>query len=247
MCKSIWDDYQGVILAGGFGTRVKHILKDIPKPMAEVNGTPFLYWIITRLLRQGLDNIVLSTHYQGPIIETFIHKNFNDKNIKCIQEPTPQGTGGGVIFVKKVLENQMSLFKNKFIVLNGDSLIAGDFSKATDMMEEDTDCVIIGVEATDTDRYGRLKIDKNNILMSFEEKKSGIGIINAGIYLIRSCIFDEYQSLKKPISFEYDIFPAMIKDKKIIKVFLMNCPFIDIGTEVSLAYANKFIRDNFNE
>lgn len=246
MCKSIWDEYQGVILAGGFGTRVKHILGEIPKPMAHVNGAPFLYWIIKRLLRQGLQNIVLSTHYQARIIETFVRNNFKDQNIKCIQEPTPQGTAGGVIFIKNILENQMRMYKSKFIVLNGDSMVAGDFSGAVDMLAADTDCVIIGVQASDTDRYGRLEIDSNNILLRFEEKKAGVGIINAGVYLIRSSIFGKYQGYIKPISFEYDIFPSMIADNKKIKVFVMNCPFIDIGTESSLAYANKFVQDNMN-
>lgn len=248
MSKSTWDDYQAVILAGGFGTRVKHILGEIPKPLAQVNGTPFLNWILRKLIAQGINNIALSTHYQAQKIEDFVSSNFQNENIKCIKEPNPQGTAGAVMFVKNTLENKLGTCKSKYIVLNGDSLIAGDLSEAVEMLGEDEDCVIIGVEVFDTGRYGRLEIDEsNNNLMRFEEKRSGAGIINAGVYLIKGAILDKYQKQKLPISFEYDVFPKMIADKHKIKVFLMDCPFIDIGTEGSLAEASEFVRENCNE
>ncbi|WP_353432676.1 sugar phosphate nucleotidyltransferase [Polynucleobacter sp. MWH-UH23A] len=246
MFKSDWDEYQAIILAGGFGTRVKHLLGGLPKPMAQVNGAPFLHWVIKSLLMQGLKHVALSTHYQARLIEKFISNDFKDQNIKCIEEPSPQGTAGGVIFVKNALESQNSACKAKFLVLNGDSLIAGDFSRAAEMLADDIDCVILGVQTSNTDRYGRLIIDENYNLLSFEEKMSGAGIINAGVYLIRASVFEKYQGCKTPISFEYDIFPKMITDNKKIKVFLMKCPFIDIGTESSLANASQFVREYLN-
>lgn len=247
MSKSVWDDYQAVILAGGFGTRVKHILGELPKTLAQVNDAPFLNWVLRRLIKQGVKNIALSTHYQAQAIEDFVSSNFQNQNIKCIKEPIPQGTAGAVMFVKSTLENQMEACKSKFIVMNGDSLIAKDLSEAVDMLGEDEDCVIVGVLASDTDRYGRLEVDQNNNLKRFEEKRSGAGIINAGIYLIKGAILDKYHMQKLPISFEYDVFPKMIADKHKIKVFLANSPFIDIGTESSLADAGQFVRDHCNE
>ena len=243
---SIWDEYQAIVLAGGFGTRIKHLLGDIPKPMALVNGSPFLFWVIENLLRQKIKQIAISTHYQPQSIEDFVSKHFNKENIKCIKEDFPMGTAGAVLHVRASLRREYNFCKSKFLVLNGDSLIVGDLSGAIRKLVDGIDCVIIGVQASDTGRYGRLEIDEEDNLLCFEEKRSGVGIINAGVYLIRGNLLDDFDGLKTPISFEYDFFPKIISKKKKIKIFLMKCPFIDIGTENSLAVASNFISDHFN-
>ncbi len=62
-----------VILAGGYGTRVQHLLPDVPKPMAPVAGKPFLEWIISYLKVQGITKVVISTGYRGELIEEYFH------------------------------------------------------------------------------------------------------------------------------------------------------------------------------
>jgi D-glycero-alpha-D-manno-heptose 1-phosphate guanylyltransferase len=246
MSSSIWDEYQAIVLAGGFGTRIKHLLGDLPKPMAPVNGSPFLFWVIENLLRQKIKQIAISTHYQAKSIEVFVDKCFDKNNIKCIKEDFPRGTAGAVLHVRSSLRREYNLCKSKFLVLNGDSLIVGDLSGAVRKLTDGIDCVIIGLQVSDTGRYGRLEIDEDDNLLRFEEKRSGAGIINAGVYLIRGNLLDDFDSFESPISFEYDFFPKIISKKKKIKIYLMNCPFIDIGTENSLADASNFISDNFN-
>ena len=55
---------EAIVLAGGFGTRLSHIVKDVPKPMADVAGRPFLEYILDDLIQQGITRIVLAVHYK---------------------------------------------------------------------------------------------------------------------------------------------------------------------------------------
>ena len=87
-----------VVLAGGFGTRIKHLLGDLPKPMASVNGKPFVEWVVRYLAAQGIRNVILST---GHLAET-VEKHFASQPVKnvcvtCVPETTPLGTAGGFL------------------------------------------------------------------------------------------------------------------------------------------------------
>src|ERR1051325_9263224 len=92
------DQVVAVELAGGFGTRIKHLLGDIPKPMAPVAGKPFLEWVIRYLAKQGINKVVLSTGHLAEVIK----KHFQDSpvtgvTVKCVRETTPLGTAGGFL------------------------------------------------------------------------------------------------------------------------------------------------------
>ena len=84
-----------VILAGGLGTRIKHLLPNLPKPMAPVAGRPFLEWVGRYLVKQGIQQIVISTGYLSEVVERhFENRPIPGVNIRCVAEPEPLGTGG---------------------------------------------------------------------------------------------------------------------------------------------------------
>ncbi|MGK7931519.1 MAG: nucleotidyltransferase family protein [Microcystaceae cyanobacterium] len=230
-----------VILAGGFGTRIKHLLPNIPKPMAEVAGKPFIEWILRYLDNQGFSKVLLSTGHLGNVIEDYF-TNFPLKDIRvsCYQELLPLGTAGG--FVQAV--EQSELTPDAWLVMNGDSLV---FTQLTPFLsyfeDEEIDGVILGIEIEDASRYGLLGFDENNFLQEFVEKRPGSGIINGGIYLFRSHILQQFP-LKRPLSFEEDVFPILLNHQFKIKVHVVNAPFLDIGTPESLPQADGFIQKN---
>ena len=81
-----------VILAGGFGNRIKHRLGSVPKPLAVVANQPFLHWIFHNLQKQGIRKIVLLTHYEADQIHEFAALRTNqDFQIKCIREKPQLG------------------------------------------------------------------------------------------------------------------------------------------------------------
>ena len=107
---------QAVILAGGFGTRLGVLTKDIPKPMLPIGRYPFVDYLVTNLKYQGIHDIVFSTGYHADVIEAFYGAGVSQEvNITCVQEPEPLGTGGALKFIDSYLDSL-------FLVFNGDSL-----------------------------------------------------------------------------------------------------------------------------
>ncbi|WP_373480052.1 nucleotidyltransferase family protein [Geminocystis sp.] len=231
-----------VILAGGFGTRIKHLLPNIPKPMAEVANKPFIEWIINYLHQQNIDNFILSTGYLGDIIESYFkEQNLKNITVNCYQESEPLGTAGG--FINAVnLSNQQPF---SWLITNGDSLIFTDLKPLYNLLEnKEVDGVILGLSLPDASRYGSLKYDDDYNLISFAEKQQGKGVINAGVYLFKHSVINKFPD-KKPLSFEYDVFPKLLNQGCKIKVHITETPFLDIGTPETLIQAENFILNNF--
>ncbi|HAC63675.1 MAG TPA: nucleotidyltransferase [Cyanothece sp. UBA12306] len=233
-----------VILAGGYGTRVKHLLPNVPKPMASVAGKPFLEWILRYLKSQGITQNILSTGYLSEVIEEhFQHKPVSDIEVYCCQEKQPLGTAGG--FLNAV--NQLELSPAAWLVMNGDSLIIAQFSEMADYLEDTAiDAVILGVSVEDASRYGSLVINQAGNLVKFAEKRSGKGIINGGVYLFRHQVLKKFPA-QISLSFEYDVFPFLIQQNIKIKVHQIEAPFLDIGTPETLPQAEAFILQNFSQ
>ncbi|MBD2393081.1 NTP transferase domain-containing protein [Cyanobacterium aponinum FACHB-4101] len=231
-----------VILAGGFGTRVKHLLPDIPKPMAKVLDKPFLEWIIRYLHQQNINNFLLSTGYLSTIIKNYFNTSlFDNLSIKCYEELEPLGTGGGFINAVK----QDKSYTDYWLVANGDSLIFSNLKPFFECLNDDTvEGVILGLTVEDASRYGSLKFDDDYNLISFAEKKDGKGIINGGIYLFKNNVLAKFPQNNK-LSFEYDIFPYLLSQGCKIKVHITSAPFLDIGTPETLIQAEKFIAENW--
>lgn len=233
-----------VILAGGYGTRVKHLLPNIPKPMASVVDKPFLEWIICYLKQQGINQQIISTGHLGEVIEEhFKTHQVKGIDIYCCRENEPLGTAGG--FINAV--QQVNVSPKAWLVMNGDSLIVANFGELVNYLDDpEVGCVILGVWVNDASRYGSLVFDESKTLINFAEKKQGQGIINGGVYLFRNEILEQFPS-RFPLSFEYDIFPTLLRKKVKIKVHPIQAPFLDIGTPETLPKAETFIKENFTK
>ncbi|MDJ0843129.1 nucleotidyltransferase family protein [Crocosphaera sp.] len=236
------NDIAAVILAGGYGTRVKHLLPNIPKPMASVVNKPFVEWIIRYLKQQGITQQMLSTGHLGEAIEEhFKTHQVKGVDIYCCRENEPLGTAGG--FINAV--QQVKLSPRAWLVMNGDSLIVANFEQLVNYLDDKTvGCVILGVSVDDASRYGSLVFDQSNTLINFAEKKAGQGVINGGVYLFRHETLEKFPS-RVPLSFEYDVFPTLLKKNIKIKVHPIEAAFLDIGTPETLPKAETFIKENF--
>jgi D-glycero-alpha-D-manno-heptose 1-phosphate guanylyltransferase len=230
-----------VILAGGFGTRIKQQLPDLPKPLAPVVGRPFLDWQLRYLAQQGLRRSLLSTGYLAEKVAAYAQTaNIVNLQIECVAETHPLGTAGGFLnAVQGSVNNEKTA---AWLVLNGDSLIVTNYQILVDSLGDDTvDGVILGVNVDDTSRYGSLICDSQGYLQEFAEKKPGAGVINSGVYLIGDRLLSAFPD-KRPLSFEYDVFPTLLCQGAKLKVHAVNAPFLDIGTPATLAQADQFIQ-----
>ena len=227
-----------VLLAGGFGTRVAHLLPDIPKPMAPVAGRPFVDWVVRYFAGCGLRHFILSTGYRADVIEDYFFNNPIDRvNIVCRKETAPLGTAGGFLnAIEHVSEPTAG-----WLVANGDSLVVTNpMALVHAATSGNWDAAILGLQVPDTSRFGSLRLAPDGTLREFSEKCPGAGLINAGLYWFTPGCCDKFPS-KLPLSFEFDVFPDLIEKGMRIGVVPVSVPFIDIGTPSSLAEAEAFV------
>ncbi|CCN47628.1 WblY protein [Vibrio nigripulchritudo MADA3029] len=211
--------FEALILAGGKGTRLKSVTGDIPKPMVNVNGSPFLYRLMRRLESQGCKRIVLSLGYQSDYI---VEKVKADRPVACdvefVIEKTPLGTGGAIKLASR------HIIDDRFLVLNGDTYCEIDYAQFIEY-SKDFDLTISGVFVDEVDRYGVLNIDCSyNVVGMNEKSSSGGGVINSGIYVLKKSDIINYHL--DSFSFEVDFIPEF---KGIFKASVSTDLFIDIG------------------
>jgi len=232
-----------VVLAGGFGTRVRHLLPDVPKPMAPVLGRPFLDWILSYLERQGVPSAVLSTGHLSEVIERHYQSGLAGKvRVTCVRESTPLGTAGGFLYA---CQNAGELAAERgWLVLNGDSLTVTSLEPLFRLLDDPSiDGGLLAVPQEDASRFGTLEIDARNRLLQFREKRPGAGLINAGVYLLRPRVL-EMARWEMPLSFETQLFPTLISRGADLRVVPCTASFLDIGTPETLRQAEEFVTAN---
>lgn len=213
-----------IILAGGFGTRLKSVLNDLPKPLADINGTPFLGYVFRNLIKEGFRDIILSLHYKAEKIIAYVEEEkkeiLSECKVRYVVEETPMGTGGAIAYIVNKFKMDGSIF-----VVNADTWIGNGYA---DLSYDDGLNLIGAVQMENTARYGRLITDEAGFISQFIEKGQNEqpGLINAGVYKLNTNLFDNWD--EKPFSIETVLFPQLIK-QKILKVIKLNTGFIDIG------------------
>ncbi len=232
-----------VILAGGFGTRVSHLLPGLPKPMAPVAGRPFVEWVVRFFARQGCTEFVLSTGYLSDVIAAhFLRQPVDRVHVTCRPETTPLGTAGG--FLNCIQEAPKS--DDAWLVVNGDSLIFADPRPLIASLSAGrTDAALLGLTLDDASRYGTLELGAQDRLAAFREKRNGGGVINTGVYAFTGAAI-RAMPVARPLSFEADVFPALAATGR-VAVTRTTAAFLDIGTPASLAEAERFITQNQRE
>lgn len=215
---------QALVLAGGLGTRLRDVIKDCPKPMAPVNGKPFLEYQLAFLKKNGIQDIVLSTGYMSEKIEEhFGSGKTHGVSITYVKEKESLGTGGAI-------KNAVNMLEKQFLVLNGDSLFLIDITSMTDFHKKhNADMTLALAKIKDKSRYGSVDVDCNLQIKRFVEKEgSSSELINGGIYFFEkhNIAWDAFPS---KFSIEKDFFPQLVVKNKIFG-FVSDSYFIDIGT-----------------
>jgi D-glycero-alpha-D-manno-heptose 1-phosphate guanylyltransferase len=213
---------KAVVLAGGQGTRLKGVIKDIPKPMAPIETRPFMEYIILQLRKAGISEIVISTGYRGEVIKScFGNGKGLNLSISYSEEREPLGTGGAI---KKAL----GMIQDKNVIaMNGDSFLEIDFEELISFHHEQNAITTMGlVPLENTGRYGAVKVNDKKEIVSFSEKGSHQkGFINGGVYIINRKLMDFIP--EGQISLEKDVFPLLLGRR--LYGLAINGFFVDIG------------------
>ena len=120
---------QLVILAGGFGTRLKSVLNGLPKPLADINGQPFLKLLFQNWVKNGFNDFVLCLHYEADKIIKFVNQEqdfgvLKNCKIQFSIEPTPMGTGGAISYAVNKVD-----VDNNILIANADTWLNQDYKK----------------------------------------------------------------------------------------------------------------------
>lgn len=213
---------EAVILSGGKGTRLQSVIKDIPKTMADVNGTPFLETTLQWLNSFNINKVILAVGYKKEYIKKYFGNNYKNINLIYSEEEEPLGTGGAI---KKALKECVD---DNVIVMNGDVLARVDLNKMYEKHLSLGSVMTIAVkEMTNFDRFGVVKFNKDRITRFEEKKYVEKGFMNTGIYIMNKDIF-ENKIENKSFSIENDYLSKYV-DKDKISPFIFAGEFIDIG------------------
>jgi NDP-sugar pyrophosphorylase family protein len=221
------------ILAGGLGTRLRPVVSDRPKVLADVGGRPFLSWWLDLLDRQGFGQVVLCAGYKAEQLRQTLGSRRGNLQFHYSVEPQPLGTGGALRHALPFL------LSNPVLVLNGDSFCDVDLRAfLAAHLASGARASLVTAPMEDTGRFGRVTTRPDGTVRDFREKSSGgPGRINAGIYLFARELLASVPEAQT-LSLERDLLPVWAAHG--IRVFPAAGPLLDIGTPESLAEAEAF-------
>ena len=226
-----------IILAGGFGTRLQSVVKDLPKPMAPVNGKPFLEYVLKYCASNGITKCILSVGYKAETVQNYFGDKFLNIDLKYCVEEKPLGTGGAIKASMKIADSE------EVLILNGDTFFdVPVFEMYLLHKKNNSDLSIALKPMKNFDRYGIVIIEKDFFISGFEEKSFRTeGNINGGVYIANKKIMYHFPSLEI-FSFEKDFLETKIGEVK-MNGFVFDNYFIDIGIPKDYQKAqNEFIR-----
>lgn len=221
---------EAIVLAGGFGTRLRGIVDDVPKPLAPVAGRPFLAWLLDRLAAGGMRRCILATGYLSELIEQRIGTSWQGMDIAYSLEPEPLGTGGAIRLAATRLQGDAAH------VLNGDTWLEYDPAALEDAARASNASMAIALaRVDDVARYGAVDIDHGRVAGFREKGEAGPGWINAGCYFLGAEALAALPA-REAFSFEQDVLQPRVQ-AGVVAAFTATSGFIDIGVPEDYARA----------
>ena len=226
---------EAIVLAGGFGTRLAHVVPGVCKPMAPVAGRPFMRFVMDQLAANGIERAVVADGYRKEQIEKFFKGFYRGMDVVYSSEEKPLLTGGAVMQALTRCEGEW------VFVMNGDTWLDVDFGAmeaAADNAPEDVKAVIAVKRMRNFERYGTVSVDGNGIITAFHEKRPcAEGLINAGVYLVRK---DALDGMPRTFSLESDWFEKVVADCALLACECEGS-FIDIGVPGDYEWAQTML------
>jgi D-glycero-alpha-D-manno-heptose 1-phosphate guanylyltransferase len=222
------------ILAGGLGTRLRTVVADRPKVMAEIHGRPFLRYLLDQLLSAGFRSAMLCTGYLGEQIADVFGNQYKDLQLSYSLESRPLGTAGALRLALP------QLVSNPVLVMNGDSYCHANLRAfGRWYLERSDQAAILLTQVADSRRYGSVKLADDGTVIEFGEKlaEQRSSWINAGVYLLNPAIISSIP-VDRSVSLEYDVFPGLVGQG--LSGYRSEGLFLDIGTPDDFKKAQEF-------
>jgi len=230
---------EAIVLAGGFGTRLRPVVSDVPKPMAPVGGRPFLEHLVGYWIEQGVRRFVVSVGYLAERIVDYFGSAWRGAEFAYAREQTPLGTGGGLLLALDEVTSP------RVLVLNGDSFFRVVLAEALAFHQSrNADCSLNLFRSRDTRRYLGLDLEDNGRVRSFSAPGDAVtALVNGGVYLFRTATLRAlpWKSGERA-SLEADILPHGMSAGW--RIYGRECrgAFIDIGVPEDYARAAEVMQ-----
>jgi len=238
---------KALILAGGFGTRLRPINCTRPKSLFPVVNKPLLQWTFERLAKSKVSEAILAVNYQT---EAAIKQHKVPKcgiHAKYSKDPLgkPLGTGGPMKKAEKYIGHD-----GPFLALNGDIFADVDYTEILKLHKQKKAIATIALHRVDDpSRYGVVQLAEDNRIMRFVEKplpgSAPSNLINTGAYVLSPKIFD-YIPKGQAVSIERDVFPKLAEEKALYG-YVFDGLWIDIGKPEDYLQVNKILLDSVSK
>ncbi|MEZ5690645.1 MAG: sugar phosphate nucleotidyltransferase [Rickettsiales bacterium] len=228
-----------VILAGGFGIRLREVVASTPKPMALIADRPFLELQMDYLIEQGVDEFILALGYKSEVIKNHFGNSYRNIPITYSTEKEPLGTGGALLFA-----TQNIVGEQPFLALNGDSFFDVDLSELYKKHNDNnSDFTFALMRSNENGRYMGVETDSSDRVKSLNHPARNIGdTANAGIYLINPQTLIHFENrIHTKISLEEEIVPYLLANEYNVFGVSFDNEFIDIGTPKDYYRAQSII------
>ena len=157
---------QAVILAGGFGKRLGPITANVPKPLVNVAGQPFIFHLIKQLKRENFAEIIILAGYKSNLFVDLI-KNYKETSIKIkvIEQPTNFGTGARIVHI-------MSQLNENFLLLYGDNYCGISIKKLIEAFKKRSNIIqLLAYEDLINFSKPNLDIDENSVVTIYDTER----------------------------------------------------------------------------
>jgi dTDP-glucose pyrophosphorylase len=223
-------NFTALVMAGGFGTRLRPYTEDTPKPMLRVNDRPMLEISIEKLVSHGANRIIISTHYlPEKITEHFGNGERFGVDIQYVYEPTPLGTGGALSLVPFHDENTL--------VFNGDILTNLDIGMFLAFhLRSNSAMTIAATQYCFQVPFGVIS-ETDSLVTHIEEKPNYSFLVNSGIYFLSKRVFETL-----PPSGRYnmtDVASNLIKSSLPVSCFPIFEHWLDVGRPSDFELAKR--------
>lgn len=231
------------ILAGGLGTRLRSVVSDVPKPIAPINGKPFLLYLMEYWRGQGISAFLLSVGYKSEQIVDLVGDSFQGAPVEYVIEEEPLGTGGAVAEL-------VARSKSTMILLNGDTFFPVPLDDLLHFhISSGSDFTFSLFTSAETNRYMGVNVDDSGKLSIGEEPGSEPEdfSVNGGVYCIEPKILQRVTKfMQPPFALESELLPMLEADGGRLYGKMYDKPFIDIGVPDDYLRAYEILKDKVN-
>lgn len=229
---------RSVIMAGGFGSRLKELTKHVPKPMLKINDDKsLLEHIVEQMVQNGIQDIIISTHHlANQIYDYFGNGHKFGANISYVHEENPIGTAGALSLIEDT--------STPFLVMNGDILTTLDFKMMWERhVASGSDLTVACRQYDMSIPYGVVETDDQDNIIALKEKPKHSFRVNAGIYIIqpeivKSIPYNQYMNMT-------DVITQCYKNNLKVKSFVMHEYWLDVGVPKDFKKAQEDYEELF--